>query len=321
MSQVDRSHQIDHAVALLRAGELIGLPTETVYGLAADANNALAVKQIFLLKGRPADHPVIVHIADSDSLSDWAQIDTDQVWRLAEAFWPGPMTLVLPKQPEVDAGITAGQQTVAVRVPSHPVAQQVLHQFGGGVAAPSANRFGRISPTRAEHVRDEFGESIKLVLDGGGCEIGLESTILSLIEGPELLRPGSISKQQLETVLEEPVSFSNRLSQRAPGLLDRHYAPRTPAWLIAADDIAAQLVASDVTQKRVGLVQFSEIDFECTMVERLACAPAGYSQQLYAALRRLDSAGLDLIIVERPPVTPAWLAVNDRLSRATRPVV
>jgi len=313
--------QIDQAVALLRAGELIGLPTETVYGLAADANNPSAVKKIFLLKERPANHPVIVHIADVEQLPDWGQVNTDQVWRLAEAFWPGPLTLVLAKQPWVDEGITGGQQTVAVRVPGHPVAQEVLNEFGGGVAAPSANRFGRISPTRADHVRDEFGKSLQLVVDGGDCQVGLESSILSLVDDCELLRPGSISKDQIEKVLGMPVRISNRLSQRAPGLLDQHYAPRTPALLVATDALPAQLVASRGAGQQVGLLIYSEICFDCPVVEQLPRSLEGYARQFYAALRRLDAAGLDLIVVERPPQQPAWVAVNDRLSRATRPGV
>ena len=306
--------QVERAVELLRAGELIGLPTETVYGLAADASNPAAVKKMFSLKQRPADHPVIVHIADAENVTNWAVIDSDQVWHLARAFWPGPLTLVLAKQPGVDPGVTGGQQTVAVRVPSHPIAQEVLQRFGGGVAAPSANRFGCISPTRAEHVRDEFGESVKLVLDGGDCEVGLESTILSLVDGPELLRPGSISIEQLVTVLGEPVSLANRLRQRAPGLLDQHYAPRTPALLLAGNEIPALLALKGA---RVGLLLLSEMSLDCPVVEHLSAVPVDYARGLYAALRRLDSAELELIVVECPPQTEAWLSINDRLSRAT----
>lgn len=310
--------QTDRAVDLLRAGELIGLPTETVYGLAADASNPVAVRKIFSLKGRPADHPVIVHLASSIQLDEWVEITSDNVGLLAAAFWPGPLTMVLPKLPEVDNAITGGQQTVAIRVPSHPVAQQILQAFGGGVAAPSANRFGRISPTCAQHVRDEFGDLLSLVVDGGDCEVGLESTILSLVNGPELLRPGAISIDQIEALLGEQVSVSNRLSQRAPGLLERHYAPVTTTWLMADAGIAARLAALGQDQQRTGLVTCGESKFDCQIIEQLPANPTDYGQAVYAALRRLDRALLDLIIIQRPPQEPAWAAVNDRLARAAQ---
>lgn len=309
---------IDEAVALLRAGELIGLPTETVYGLAADAENPSAVRKIFSLKGRPADHPVIIHLADSARLVDWATEISDQAWQLAAAFWPGPMTLVLPKQPWVDGAITGGQQTVAIRVPRHPVAQQILLRFGGAVVAPSANRFGHVSPTQAQHVRDEFGADLPLVVEGGDCEVGLESTIINLVGSPELLRPGSIGLEQIEVLLAKPVSYSNRMGQRAPGLLDKHYSPVTPAWLVASTEIEGKLLALRDDGKRVGLLTLRSYVDAAEVVELLSEDPGEYGRHLYSALRRLDAANLDLILIEKPPEAPAWLAVNDRINRATQ---
>lgn len=312
--------QIDRAVDLLRTGELIGLPTETVYGLAADASNPAAVEKIFTLKDRPANHPVIVHIAEVAKLADWAVISSDRINQLAERFWPGPLTLVLPRQPWVSTAITGGQESVALRVPSHPVAQQVLQRFGGGVVAPSANRFGRISPTRAQHVIEEFGDAVELVVDGGDCQVGLESTILSLVNHAELLRPGSIPVEEIEQLIGEPVGRENRSGQRAPGLLERHYSPRTRAILVPGEQMAALIDLREMDGVKIGVLAFSQQDCGGSRVERLGNDPELYSRQLYAALRRLDHPSIDLILVEQPPQTPSWLAINDRLTRATCPL-
>jgi L-threonylcarbamoyladenylate synthase len=194
--------EIDQAVEALREGEVVAFPTETVYGLGADAQNPDAVRKIFELKGRPATHPLIVHVEHSRALERWALAVPPSAMALAERFWPGPLTLVLRRAPAVDLAITGGQDTIAIRVPGHPVAQQLLRAFGSGIAAPSANRYGRISPTRAEHVRDEFGGDLRIVLDGGDCKIGLESTIVSCIDAtPRILRPGSITLSQLRAVV------------------------------------------------------------------------------------------------------------------------
>ena len=310
-------NQIDQAVKILRDGGLIGLPTETVYGLAADASNPEAVRAIFRLKGRPQNHPVIVHLASFSQLAQWAVTTDPRVKLLADAFWPGPLTLVLPKLPHVDEQITGGQPTIAVRIPGHPVAQKILSQFGGGLAAPSANRFGRISPTLAAHVRDEFGAELPLVVDGGDCEVGLESTILSLVVGIELLRPGVISVEAIEQVLGEPVQLSNRLGQRASGMLERHYSPITPALLVELVNIASLLRSPEYQHNRVGLLRISSSEASCEQVLTLPNEPLGYGRQLYHRLRQLDQGQLDYIIIEQPPTDARWAAVNDRLLRAT----
>lgn len=236
------TESIDRAVALLNAGHLIGLPTETVYGLAADADNPEAVAAIFTAKGRPADHPLIVHLGADDLLSAYATDIPDAAWALAEAFWPGPLTLILKKAPSVPDIVTGGQDTVGIRIPGHPVALTLLRALaesrrqagksGGGLAAPSANRFGRISPTSAQHVADELGDAVALILDGGDCRVGIESTIVDLSRGaPVILRPGAISAEQLSLVLGEPIGSKDSVAKDVPrvsGSLASHYAPQTP---------------------------------------------------------------------------------------------
>ena len=218
--------EIDQAVEALREGEVVAFPTETVYGLGADASNPDAVRKIFELKGRPATHPLIVHIEHPRALERWALSVPPAAAALAEKFWPGPLTLILRRAPAVDLAITGGQDTVAVRVPGHPVAQQLLRAFGSGIAAPSANRFGRISPTRPEHVRDEFGDDVRIVLDGGDCKIGLESTIVSCVDTvPRILRPGSLTLTQLRTVVPDLQAGPDNGAPRVPGSDAKHYAP------------------------------------------------------------------------------------------------
>jgi L-threonylcarbamoyladenylate synthase len=299
---------IDAAVAALRRGECIGLPTETVYGLAADARNAEAVQRIFALKGRPADHPLIVHLHDLTALDDFARDIPPQARLLAHRFWPGPLTLILKRQPGIPDAVTGGQDTIGLRAPAHRVAQQVLTAFGGGLAAPSANRFGHISPTRASHVRDEFGDALPIVLDGGDCALGIESTIVDFSGGkPRILRPGSISAAQIEAVVG-PLSTAGADAPRVAGSLDKHYAPRTPMRLCSRAALAeagtgAQLLALDaLPQGRDGIA--------------LPAAPQAYAHGLYAALRALDARGAPEIVVERPPDTIDWLAVQDRLRRS-----
>ncbi|MEO8040870.1 MAG: L-threonylcarbamoyladenylate synthase, partial [Betaproteobacteria bacterium] len=225
--------EIERGAALLRAGGLVAFPTETVYGLGADASNPVAVRRVFDAKGRPADHPVIVHLADRGQLGSWAREVPDAANRLADAFWPGPLTLVLKRALGVSDLVTGGQDSVGLRVPSHPVAQALLRSFGGGVVAPSANRFGRISPTTAEHVRAELGMRVDLVLDGGASDVGIESTIVDVSGAvPALLRPGMIGLAQLEAVLGRLVVSPSSDSPRAPGTLAAHYAPTTPLQLL-----------------------------------------------------------------------------------------
>lgn len=285
---------LTQAVVILRSGGLIGLPTETVYGLGADARNPLAVRQIFAMKGRPADHPLIVHLGDVEQVGDWA-VTGPVASALAAAFWPGPLTLVLPRQPGVPDEVTGGLETVGIRVPSHPAASALLKAFGGGVAAPSANRFGRVSPTTAAHVEAEFGGAVP-VLDGGPCPVGVESTIIDLTGPPALLRPGGIPTEAIEAITG-PLGSS---TTRAPGTLAAHYAPRTA------------LLLSDRPQ-----VDAERLRGEGRTVAILPAGPAEeHARRLYAELRRLDQLGVDILIAELAGEAGLGRAINDRLSRA-----
>ncbi len=310
---------IERAVAVLRAGGLVAFPTETVYGLGADAANPQAVRKIFEAKGRPATHPVIVHLADAVQLANWAREIPPAAQKLAKKFWPGPLTLILRRTATASDLVTGGQETVAVRVPSHPVAQQLLARFGGGIAAPSANRHGRVSATTAAHVRLEFGAVVDCVLDGGEAQVGIESAIVDLSGGsPALLRPGSITAAEIEAVLGVSLAAPAGDAPRAPGTLAAHYAPRTPLMLTESD-LALELATSLLRQgKRVAVLALSAQQPVLQGLEWIA-APrdaAGYAHELYASLRRLDELGCDAILVEKPPQTPAWAAINDRLARA-----
>jgi L-threonylcarbamoyladenylate synthase len=246
--------EIETAVQALRDGELVSFPTETVYGLGANAQNPAAVRKIFEVKGRPATHPVIVHLDSPRFLHRWVREVPDSANKLAEAFWPGPLTMVMPRAATVHDVITGGQDTIAIRVPAHPMAQQLLTAFGGGIAAPSANRYGRLSPTRAEHVREEFGELLQVILDGGECQIGLESTIVSF-EGSEvrLLRPGSVTAGQIKGVVGELLIGADASSPRVPGSDPKHYAPVTPMTIVPAGEIDARADAASVGGRRVAV--------------------------------------------------------------------
>jgi L-threonylcarbamoyladenylate synthase len=314
-----RDGEIERAVAVLRAGGLVAFPTETVYGLGADASNPAAVRKIFEAKGRPATHPVIVHLADAVQLVNWAREVPESARRLARKFWPGPLTVILKRAPGVSDVVTGGQETVALRVPSHPVAQQLLARFGGGIAAPSANRHGRVSATTAEHVRREFGAAVDCVLDGGESQIGIESTIVDCSSaGAALLRPGGITAAEIEAALGVSLAAPPADAPRAPGALAAHYAPRTPLAL-AEGERAAELAGEQARRgRRVAVLALSARQPPLEGLEWIA-APrdaAGYAHALYASLRRLDDAGCETIIVEQPPRSPEWAAINDRLARA-----
>ncbi len=304
------------AVRVLRSGGLVAFPTETVYGLGADASNPAAVARIYAAKGRPASHPVIVHIASAAEVPRWARDFPRHAQRLAAEFWPGPLTLVLPRAAGVPDTVTGGQDTVALRVPSHPVALALLSAFGGAVAAPSANRYGKVSPTRAEHVRAEFGDQVECILEGGDCEVGLESTIVSLVDGvPRLLRPGGIPRERIEAVLG-PLAGSAADAPRVPGTVKSHYAPTAALELLDAGALDAR-VRGVRSQDRIAVLARSAApgDFEGRWF-RMPADPAGYGHDLYAALRELDAGGATRILVERVPPGPAWEAVEDRLARA-----
>ena len=314
-----RASTLDDALAALRRGEPIGLPTETVYGLAADAHDPAAVRRIYELKGRPSDHPLIVHVADAVTASRWAGDWPEAAEALAEAFWPGPLTLILPRAANVPDEVTGGQDTVGLRVPSHPIAQALLKAFEGGVAAPSANRFGRLSPTTAQHVREEFGDAVPIVLDGGECEIGLESTIVDLsTDTPRILRPGKISRPEIEEVIGPVAEGKDGDSPRASGTLASHYAPRASVEVLARAPLVARYrELAQRGQKVAALLRgqpFKDIDGEVLPTDL-----AGYGHALYAALRRLDARGFEVLLAELPPHTAAWAAVNDRLKRAAAP--
>jgi len=313
--------EIEKAAEILRAGGLVAFPTETVYGLGADASNPAAVKKIFAAKGRPADHPVIVHIADMSELKHWAAEVPRAAWLLAEKFWPGPLTMVLKRSPHVNDLISGGQNSIGLRVPGHAVAQQLLKAFGGGIAAPSANKFGRLSPTTAEHVREELGNAVEMVLDGGPCDVGIESTIVDLTrEPPAILRPGRVSAQQITDALLVPLGESAADRPRVPGSLASHYAPRAPLKLVHPDEIEdyvrRQVVEPPIAVlARRGRPRGSKVALWQVAPE----TPEEYARLLYATLRRLDDAGCGLIVVEALPPLPEWAAVRDRLDRAATP--
>ena len=309
------SPEVRRAAEILKRGGLVAFPTETVYGLGADASSKDAVTRLYAAKRRPLDHPVIVHFADADLAFSWARDVPQAAKQLAAKFWPGPLTLILKKSVKTGDFVTGGQDSVGVRVPSHPVAQELLRAFGGGIAAPSANRFGQISPTTAAHVREDLGKDVELVLDGGPSEVGIESTIVDLSSGdPALLRPGKISAVDLEAALGSPVLARQSDSPRHSGGLERHYAPRTPARLVPTHELDQEIAR---LKDKIAVLAFSRPDERVDYWLRMPREPQAYAQKLYAALRELDSARCEMILIEAPPESPEWAGVRDRLVRAT----
>ncbi len=317
---------IEQAVNLLNQGLLVAFPTETVYGLGADASNPKAVARIFTAKSRPANHPLIVHIADSACLSDWAEEIPDAALKLAERFWPGPLAIILNKKSHVPLAVTGGQQTVGLRVPNHPVALQLLREFGGGIAAPSANRFCRISPTQAQHVAEELGDAVDLILDGGACQIGVESTIVDLSAAtPRLLRHGQITALQIQEALQTELIIPDSLKHpqseeiRAPGMMAVHYAPQTTTLLCPAERLQNVIDRLIAENKKIGVMTYQSVITETGKIKvlRMPEAVDTYAQYMYASLRELDHQQFDMIVVEQPPATEAWRAINDRLNKAT----
>ena len=316
--------ELDTAAALLAAGQLVAFPTETVYGLGADAENPEAVARIYAAKGRPQDHPVIVHLAPDADLAHWAADIPPQAQQLADAFWPGPLTLILKRAAHIPDAVSGGQDTVGLRCPAHPVAIALLQTFKngqGGVAAPSANKFGHVSPTTAQHVRDEFSQdgSVALVLDGGQSEVGIESTIVDLsrlaTHGPVLLRPGRISADAIAAVIDQVPAAPDAAAPRASGTLESHYAPHTPVAMLDSAELRAALALLQRGGRRIALIHYSDLPPAHASL-RLPLDPEGFAHALYAALRAMDGRGADLILVEAPPASAAWLGVNDRLRRA-----
>jgi L-threonylcarbamoyladenylate synthase len=305
-------------VEALRAGDLVVFPTETVYGLGANASDPAAVRKIFQVKGRPADHPVIVHLDNPRYLHRWVSNMPAAAEKLAARFWPGPLTLILPKAEKVNDIVTGGQDSIGIRVPSHPIAQQLLTAFGGGIAAPSANRFGRLSPTKPEHVRDELGTAIQVILDGGESPIGLESTIVSCLGNEaRLLRPGFITRSQLEQVVGKLAVGG--VVPRVSGDRRLHYAPSTPLAIVASDDLeryAGEFVARQ--EKVAVLAMRPPLDTQRNMTWiNAGKKPDAYAHNLYNHLRTLDSAGCARILVQELPADERWAAILDRLQRAS----
>jgi len=320
------THDIDSAAAALRQGKLVAFPTETVYGLGADAENVAAVSRIFSVKRRPADHPLIVHIASLADLPRWTSHVPAAAQRLAEACWPGPLTLLLHKAPGVPSATTGGLDSIGVRVPAHPVALALLRSFGGGIAAPSANRFGRVSPTCAAHVQEDLGDDVDVLLDGGACRVGVESTIVDLTRDvPVLLRPGGITVEAIESLLGVKVQRSAPPDVRAPGMLASHYAPRARVEVIDTKRLSERAAELLQQGQRVAVLVSSNDDRRAlAALDRVRLLDLGASdddaaQRLYAALRQADVDRADVVLASPPATRGIAEALADRLTKAAGP--
>lgn len=324
------SEQILAAARALEQGALVGFPTETVYGLGADAENVDAVANIYKAKGRPSNHPVIVHVAPEADITYWVKEVPELAQALINAFWPGPLTLIMKRADHIPDAVSGGQDSIGIRCPSHPVAQALLRAFKGGkggVAAPSANKFGHVSPTKAEHVLEEFPAEvangmIAAVLDGGQSDVGIESTIVDMsrlaTHGPVLLRPGHITAAQLEQVLGVPVNAPDQAAPRASGTLEAHYAPSTPVAMVAVEELESIITQLLAAGKRVAVMAYQPHSANAQLQgwRQLNPDPVSYAHDLYADLRELDHVGADVILVEALPIERAWQGVADRLRRA-----
>ncbi|HTR54111.1 MAG TPA: L-threonylcarbamoyladenylate synthase [Kofleriaceae bacterium] len=317
-----RGTDIAKAAGVVRAGGLVAFPTETVYGLGADASSDAAAAKIFAVKGRPHGHPLIVHLAPDARLDDWACEIPDAARVLAAAAWPGPLTLILRRTARVAAATTGGADSVGLRVPAHPLAQALLRAFGGGIAAPSANRFGRVSPTTADHVVADLGGDVDYVLDGGPCAVGVESTIVDFTRGrPVLLRPGGLPREAIEALVG-PLAAADADAPAAPGTLASHYAPRARVIVVPPHELLAAFAAHRgdghvvVLAPRAVLRTLGAVNGP---VRWLPDDPEGMARELYAALRDLDAEGVDVVIAALPPAVGLGEAVGDRLRRAAGP--
>jgi L-threonylcarbamoyladenylate synthase len=313
--------ELSAAAAVLQRGGLVAFPTETVYGLGADATNAAAVRRIFLAKGRPEDHPLIVHIGEASSASRYAMEVPTAAHRLAERFWPGPLTLILRKSERVPDAVTGGQITVGLRVPAHPIALALLHAFGGAIAAPSANKFGLVSPTTAAHVREDLGDSVDVVLDGGACAVGIESTIVDLTsQFPRILRLGGVTQEDLEDALGQRLSHVTQASVRAPGMLRSHYAPRARVVLAQRDTVRQEVAALESSGLYVAVLAGEELELPPSVA--LLPLPGEASEAarvLYDRLREVDRLGYGAVVVVPPAEVGLGRAIADRLSKAAAP--
>jgi L-threonylcarbamoyladenylate synthase len=315
-----RGIDIAHAADILRAGGLVAFPTETVYGLGADASREEAAAKIFAVKGRPRAHPLIVHLAPDAVLDDWATEIPDSARRLVAAAWPGPLTVILRRGSRVSLATTGGAETVGLRIPAHPLAQKLLATFGGGVAAPSANRFGAVSPTTADHVASDLGDDVDYILDGGPCRVGVESTIVDLSRGvPVLLRPGGMAREAIEAIIG-PLASADATAPAAPGTLASHYAPRAEVYAVEPAQVPAAVAGA---KGRVGILAPASAfaAWGDLGAERypLPDDVEGMARELYAALRDLDARGVDVVIAALPPAAGLGEAVGDRLRRAAGP--
>lgn len=327
---VEIGDNVEKAVQLLKEGSLVGVPTETVYGLGADASNSEALEKLFAAKGRPRSHPVIVHIADWRLLETWVETIPQSVEQLAQRFWPGPLTMIFNKRSTVLSQVTGGQDTVAIRIPRHDLTLELLRKFAGGIAAPSANKFGKLSPTTASDVASAFADQIAYVLDGGTCDVGIESTILDVSgSNPTILRPGMISRVELEEVLGS-VAFraenaknthENRGEIRAPGSHKSHYAPNTPVKLVGQQALDNELTELIKMNLRPGVLSFTHPRMTLNSIPWIVAEhePEGYAKHLYSNLRQLDDCRCDWILVEEVPDSSAWQGIKDRLVRASFP--
>lgn len=307
-----QENQIKQACTALREGLIVAFPTETVYGLGADANNPEAIKKVFTIKGRPANHPVIVHIADPKMLTQWAQNIPTIAYKLAATFWPGPLTIILQKQPYVSSLITGGQDTIGLRIPNHEITLELIKKFGSAIVGPSANKYGMVSPTAAAHVARDLGRDVAVILDGDDCVVGIESTIIDLsVQQPTIRRLGEITKQQIEAAIQMPIAIDTH-KPGVPGTTLKHYAPNTPLILVDSKQLASIPENSAV------------LSFIPTPVRlhnsihwiQAADSSKQYAHDLYANLRIMDDLGKAKIIIEMPPETTEWSAIIDRLRRS-----
>jgi L-threonylcarbamoyladenylate synthase len=310
---------IDRAVELLRQGRLVAFPTETVYGLGADATSVSAIQRIFAAKGRPSTNPLICHVADSAMAKRYAAVWPETATAIAGRFWPGPITIIIPKTPDIPPEATAGRNTVGLRAPNHPLTLELLRAFGKPIAGPSANKSNHISPTTAAHVRDELGDAVDLILDGGPCSVGIESTVLDLSGAkPAILRPGGVTREQIEAAIGRVEMSSMMVSPDSPavspGQQAKHYAPRTPAIRVESSEL------NHVPPENRGFILLTPANGKgpSRTIVTMSTNPSLYARDFYATLRVLDLMRLEEIVVEMPPDQPDWTAVRDRITRATK---
>lgn len=313
---------IELATEKLKAEELVSFATETVYGLGADAESLFAVKKVFSAKGRPTDHPLIVHIASVDKLEYWAKDIPADAYKLARHFWPGPLTLILKKQDHVLDAITGGQDTIALRVPRHPLTLSLLRNFNG-LVGPSANKYGKVSPTRASHVLEDFDTEISYVLDGGACDVGIESTIIDCTSDDiSVLRAGIISEVELSQVLQRPVQIKEKFKIKVPGAKLSHYAPSKPLFVVSYNEIISNIELNNLKNKKMAILSFnkkpSDVNLENCYWYKIENDPISFSKYLYKNMRDMDKLDVDELFIERPKNSTAWRASLDRLARASK---